>query len=1098
MNIKNSKTRIVFLAIAFILIILTGLFAFSRLKRDSIHAQSKNELKSKKTSKRRQISQKKSKPSPISPNGINRPSNSHSFKRVQTQPGKINCIRSYDPKLADWKGEFNAGIRSRAVKLDPQILNNSVLKENAELSFQLFDDVKVDAVVTKSLKNVNGTISSTAKVKDSKWGRVFIAYTDGELHARIRVPEENKLYAIEFNHETGMHYALELDITLAEPPEGLNDAIRPPDADQAADSAQELPPPVMTGDEAVDTSYVIDVMVVYTDDALTAAGSQAAMDNNIAIGIAFANDAHANTETMITLNLVYSYEENYTETGSNANDLDRLTFSSTYDPWGRESALGAYMLDDVHTYRDTYGADFTIMMNATGSGGLAWSLTQNTGRPDLAFCVIDDNNFLSYTPGHEIGHNMGLSHAYDQDYQWGPTGGDFGNYSAGWHWHPTPGQNGYCTVMTYTDGSYFDGVPPSGAPTPPAHACTDGLGHVRVGLFSDPDYTDHGMATGNATNGDNARVLKSMQSVYEAYRTRNIGTNVILVEYPNGGETLTADSTCNIKWNSDGVTGNVKIELLQNGSLDRVIAADTLNDRNYSWTVPSDVGGIGYTIRISNLADTITDSSDAVFSVQKIFYNEPLDTNPGYTTTGAWSFGISTGDNPTYGGPTDAYSGTNIYDTNLSGAAFSTCYLTSVAIDCSNYQNVYLDFMGWFSVYTGYEAKVQVSNNGSNWTDLYSTSDTYSSSWVPHSYDISSIADGQSTVYIRWGHIRTAGGSNYSGLSVDDITIRGIPCHTLTVTDGTGSGSYVAGTTVNISATIPTNYHFVNWTGDVANVADVNNPTTTITMSSSAVTITANFAGGDAPHSADTNNDWKISLSEVNSFITAYNNNNNTVSTASGDIIPGRITMRELLRVIYLYNNGGDYIGGQATVDTYDVNEVAADAETPLSPLNNIITVTNSADSGAGSLRNAIANASYGDTITFDESLDTVILASEIVIDKSITIDGNGIIIVNGNSKTRIFQVYNEDEDLFVTILNLGIVDANNSSDKFGGAIYNNGENLTLKNCLLNNNTNSFAGGQGGAIYSSGSLTVNNCIFTDNSAEEEDDIYSINGEVVIE
>ena len=73
-------------------------------------------------------------------------------------------------------------------------------------------------------------------------------------------------------------------------------------------------------------------------------------------------------------------------------------------------------------------------------------------------------------------------------------------------------------------------------------------------------------------------------------------------------------------------------------------------------------------------------------------------------------------------------------------------------------------------------------------------------------------------------------------------------------------------------------------------------------------------------HSADTNGDWSISQTEVDSFISLYNNNNNTETTANGDITPGRITMREVLRVIYLYNNGGAYIGGQPTVDTYDLD----------------------------------------------------------------------------------------------------------------------------------------------------------------------------------
>ena len=55
--------------------------------------------------------------------------------------------------------------------------------------------------------------------------------------------------------------------------------------------------------------------------------------------------------------------------------------------------------------------------------------------------------------------------------------------------------------------------------------------------------------------------------------------------------------------------------------------------------------------------------------------------------------------------------------------------------------------------------------------------------------------------------------------------------------------------------------------------------------------------------------------------------------------------------------------------------------------------VTTTADSGAGSLRAAIAAASNGDTIQFDAALNgqSIMLTSgELAIDKNITIDGPG------------------------------------------------------------------------------------------------------------
>jgi hypothetical protein len=52
---------------------------------------------------------------------------------------------------------------------------------------------------------------------------------------------------------------------------------------------------------------------------------------------------------------------------------------------------------------------------------------------------------------------------------------------------------------------------------------------------------------------------------------------------------------------------------------------------------------------------------------------------------------------------------------------------------------------------------------------------------------------------------------------------------------------YVAGRVVDLVATPDSGYRFVNWTGNVDTIADVEDATTTITMNGDYV-ITANFA----------------------------------------------------------------------------------------------------------------------------------------------------------------------------------------------------------------------------------------------------------------
>ena len=66
--------------------------------------------------------------------------------------------------------------------------------------------------------------------------------------------------------------------------------------------------------------------------------------------------------------------------------------------------------------------------------------------------------------------------------------------------------------------------------------------------------------------------------------------------------------------------------------------------------------------------------------------------------------------------------------------------------------------------------------------------------------------------------------------------------YALSVNSGTGSGNYVAGTQVRVSADAASaGRQFVRWTGDVAVLANPSSSTTTATVPYAAVTITANY-----------------------------------------------------------------------------------------------------------------------------------------------------------------------------------------------------------------------------------------------------------------
>ena len=148
-----------------------------------------------------------------------------------------------------------------------------------------------------------------------------------------------------------------------------------------------------------------------------------------------------------------------------------------------------------------------------------------------------------------------------------------------------------------------------------------------------------------------------------------------------------------------------------------------------------------------------------------------------------------------------------------------------------------------------------------------------------------------------------------------------------------------------------------------------------------------------------------------------------------------------------------------------------------------LITVTNSNDTGTGSLRQAIADICPGGTINFASSLagQTITLASELGIYKNLIVDGSALATPitisgdtdhNGVGNVRVFTV---NQDVNVTLINLTIANGRNT---FGGGIYNHGT-LTVTNSTFSDNVAVY---DGAGIYNTHTLTLVNSVFSNNSA----------------
>jgi hypothetical protein len=160
------------------------------------------------------------------------------------------------------------------------------------------------------------------------------------------------------------------------------------------------------------------------------------------------------------------------------------------------------------------------------------------------------------------------------------------------------------------------------------------------------------------------------------------------------------------------------------------------------------------------------------------------------------------------------------------------------------------------------------------------------------------------------------------------------------------------------------------------------------------------------------------------------------------------------------------------------------------------ITVTNLADSGPGSLRQAIldANASpLEDAINFQSGLEgpgaRITLSSPLIITGSATnwlrITGPsefllGRIEVSGNNANPVFVI----QSGVVSIISLRVLQGRaNGAFPSGGAIYSSGSSLTLDSVSV---TQSSAGLDGGGIFiGAGALTMSNSTVTGNNATRD-------------
>jgi len=213
---------------------------------------------------------------------------------------------------------------------------------------------------------------------------------------------------------------------------------------------------------------------------------------------------------------------------------------------------------------------------------------------------------------------------------------------------------------------------------------------------------------------------------------------------------------------------------------------------NGSTTVTATINSNANSLAQAGYTDTITftnttngvgnATAGATLIVDQVISTSNLNTDPGWSRQGQWAWGVPTGGGGGNGfpDPTTGYTGSNVFGVNLSGNYSLTpggpYYVTAGPFNLTGDVASKLRFARWLNtdVQPNAFATVDVSNDGTNWTNIWnngSGSAITDSSWQVVQYDISSVADRKSAVYVRWGYQIASGAAAYSGWNIDDIQI---------------------------------------------------------------------------------------------------------------------------------------------------------------------------------------------------------------------------------------------------------------------------------------------------------------------------------------
>lgn len=468
-----------------------------------------------------------------------------SLNSIDSQAKQVNAVTvTGEPQERHYFSLYDEAIRqSRILKGD-------------RIEIQTSPSTTSLLIINRVIAYTNNTVSYLASEEGNPENSFTFTYSDGRLHGLFHRSHDD-VYFFEYDVDAGQHY-------IAKTSSYYDDRQFCTAHDLNADEVPFLENPVQakTGGSMPVKSHIpnisamassmgdeitIDIMIPYTENARKwAEGSSfGTIDAVIASAMGLSQAALDNSEIFINLRLVHYYETSYQGDSleklddSNPNyvsasdHLRRLTRNpdNRFELCGGQSGCNeedydGYM-EEAHQLRNEYGADLVAaVMSEPNTGGMAWQSNSIIGNPSRGFSVNRVQQIgVGYTLIHEIGHNMGSSHARNQNES---PAGDFGGvfaYSTGNRFSTST--NDYATVMAYAQDGF---QPTPHFSNPEIQVSGTNTGHVIT-------------YTGEAGPSDNARSMNEMSRVIASYRPTMTDPPIVDVEESSISATLDQENS---------------------------------------------------------------------------------------------------------------------------------------------------------------------------------------------------------------------------------------------------------------------------------------------------------------------------------------------------------------------------------------------------------------------------------------------------------------------------------------------------------------------------------------------------------------------------